>query len=65
MNRCTWSNEVLCVERSWTYLQVLFEVFSLTELLNVAVFRNYEVMLGQTLNYFVYNSVILCSVIYL
>jgi hypothetical protein len=28
-------------------------LFSLTELLNMAVFRNYDVMMGQTLNYFV------------
>jgi hypothetical protein len=49
-----------------TYLQVLFDLlFSLAELLNMAVFRNYEVVLGQTLNFFVYNSVILCGVIYL
>jgi hypothetical protein len=41
------------LERSWTDLHVLLEtLFSLTELLNMAVFRNYEVMLGQTLNYF-------------
>jgi hypothetical protein len=29
------------------------------------VFRNYEATLGQTLNYFVLNSVILCGVIFL
>jgi hypothetical protein len=28
-------------------------LFSLTELFNIAVFRNYDVMMGQTLNYFV------------
>jgi hypothetical protein len=33
--------------------------------LNMEVFQNYEVMLGQTMNYFVWNSVILCSDIYL
>jgi hypothetical protein len=32
--------------------------------LNMEVFQNYEVMLGQTMNYFVWNSVILCSVTY-
>jgi hypothetical protein len=32
---------------------VLFEtLFALTELLNMAVVRNFEVMLGQTLNHF-------------
>jgi hypothetical protein len=32
----------------------LFEsLFSLIELFNMAVFPNYEVMFGQTLNYFV------------
>jgi hypothetical protein len=47
-------------------IKVLFEsLFPLTELLNMAVFRNYEVMSGQTLNYFVYNSVILCIATYL
>jgi hypothetical protein len=54
MNHCTWSNEVLYIERSWTYLQDLFEsLFSLTELLDLAVFRNYEVVLGQMPKYFV------------
>jgi hypothetical protein len=37
----------------------------LTEILNMAVFRIFEVMMGETLNYFVYNAVIMCSVIYL
>jgi hypothetical protein len=60
------THEPLYTEISWTYLQVLFEsLFSSTEVLNMAVFQNYEVMLGQMLNYFVKNSVILCSVIYL
>jgi hypothetical protein len=54
MKRCAYVHEVMYIERSWTYLQVLFEsLFSLTELLNKPVFRNYKVMLGQTLNYFV------------
>jgi hypothetical protein len=36
-----------------TYLQVLFDLlFTLAELLNMAVFRNYEVVLGQ--NKFIY-----------
>jgi hypothetical protein len=66
MNRCTSTNEVLHIERYWIYLQVLFESsFSLTERLNVAIFRIYAVTLGQKLNYFLYNSVILCSAIYL
>jgi hypothetical protein len=40
--------------KSWTYLQVLFEsLFSLTEHLNMEAFKNYEVMLGETPNYFV------------
>jgi hypothetical protein len=39
---------VLYNERSWRYLQVLFESFSLTEILNMAVFRNCEVMLTNT-----------------
>jgi hypothetical protein len=53
MNCCTLTNEVLYTERSWTYLKVLFEsLFSLTEVLNMAVFQNYEIILGQTVNYF-------------
>jgi hypothetical protein len=34
----------------------------LTNLLNMAMARNFEVMLGQTLNHCVQNSVILCIV---
>jgi hypothetical protein len=50
MNRCTYTNEVRCCKRSWTCLLVVSEsLFSLTELLNVAMMRNFEVMLGQTL----------------
>jgi hypothetical protein len=60
MKRYTWANDVLRSEISCIYLQGLFETFfSLKELLNMAAFRNFEVMLGQTLNYFVWNSVIL------
>jgi hypothetical protein len=44
----------------------LFEsLFSSTELLDIAVFRNYVLVLGQTLNYSGLNSVIFFSVIYL
>jgi hypothetical protein len=60
VRRRSYINKVLYSDRSWTCLQVLFEsLFSLTELLDMAVFPNYEVMFGQTLNYFVqnYNSV--------
>jgi hypothetical protein len=54
MSRCTWTRKVLYIERSWAYLQALFEsLFSLTEMLNMAVVRNFEVMLQQTLNFFV------------
>jgi hypothetical protein len=40
-------------ERSWTYVGYRFHLnnFSLTKLLNVAMIRNVEVILGQTLNY--------------
>jgi hypothetical protein len=32
MNRCTLTNELWCSKRSWTYLQVLFELlFCLTQ----------------------------------
>jgi hypothetical protein len=48
------SDNVLYSERSLTYLQVLFEsLFSLPEILNMAVVRHIDVMLGQTLNCFV------------
>jgi hypothetical protein len=52
MNLCSYTNEVLCSERSFTYLQVLFEslLFS-AELLNMTMVTNFEVMLGQTLCY--------------
>jgi hypothetical protein len=57
---------VLYIERSPTYLQLLIEsLISLAELLNMAVFRYFEVMSGQTLNYFEQNSVISDIVIYL
>jgi hypothetical protein len=42
--------KVLYVEISWTYIKVLFEsLFSLMELLNMAVFRIYDVMLEKFL----------------
>jgi hypothetical protein len=53
MNRCTLINKVLYIERSWTYLQLLFEsLSSFMKLLNMVVVQNLEVMLGQALNYF-------------
>jgi hypothetical protein len=46
MNRCTQTNELWKSKRSWTYLQVLFEsLFCLTQFLNMAMVRNFEVML--------------------
>jgi hypothetical protein len=33
------------------------------EVSNMAIVQNFEVMLGQTLNHSVYNSVILCSAV--
>jgi hypothetical protein len=55
---CEFRDDPLCsgatFERSWIYLQVAFEsLFFLTELLNMAVLQNVEVMLVQTPNYFV------------
>jgi hypothetical protein len=45
MNRCTYTNEVWSSETSWTYLQVLFDPLCyLTELLNIMMVRDYEVM---------------------
>jgi hypothetical protein len=46
-------------------MHVLFESFSVTEFLNMAVFRNFEVMLRKMLKYLVYHSVILYSIMYL
>jgi hypothetical protein len=63
MNRCTYTNEVGYSESLWVYLEVLFESFYLTKLLNMAVVRNIEVILGQTLNHSVQSSVLLCSVV--
>jgi hypothetical protein len=49
---------------SITYLQLLFELlFCFSKFLNVAMMRNFEVMLGQTLNHRVQNSVILRNVV--
>jgi hypothetical protein len=62
MNRCIWSNEVLHSERSWIYLHGLFEpLFSLAELLNIVVVRNFEVMLGQTLDHLQSVEFCLCG----
>jgi hypothetical protein len=49
------------------YLQVLFYfiIFSLAELLNVTIMRNFDIMFEQTLIHSVCNSVILCIVIHL
>jgi hypothetical protein len=47
----TETYEVLYIERSWTYLQVLFSsLLSIREISNMAVVRHFEVMLWQTLN---------------
>jgi hypothetical protein len=44
------------------HIQVLFEsLFWLIKLLSSAMVRNFVVMLGQTVNHCVYNSVILCN----
>jgi hypothetical protein len=46
MNRCTKTNELRYSKRSWTYLQVLFEsLLCLTQFLNMAMVRNFELML--------------------
>jgi hypothetical protein len=64
MNRSSYTNEDLYGERSWTYLEVLFKpLFPLTELFIMAIVGNFEVILRQTLNHNVYNSVILRSAI--
>jgi hypothetical protein len=49
MDRCSYVRQVkFC---TWIYLQVSFEsLVSLMELLNMAVVRNFKVMLGQTLS---------------
>jgi hypothetical protein len=48
MNRYTWTNERWYNKISWTCLQVLFEsLFCLTQFLNMAMVRNFEVMAEQ------------------
>jgi hypothetical protein len=64
MSRCTLTNKVLYIEISWIYIQMLCLLLcSVAELLNMAVVHNFEVMLGQTLNHFVWYSVH-CAVLY-
>jgi hypothetical protein len=59
MKLCTETNEALCSEGSQTYLQVSFEsLFSLTELLDMAAFRNFKVLLGQTDRILWYGAVL-------
>jgi hypothetical protein len=56
MNHCTCccTNDGWCIKTLWAYMQVLFEsLFCLTKLSNMAMVRDLEVMLGQTLNNFV------------
>jgi hypothetical protein len=39
LNRCTWTNEV----RTWTHLQILFELlFCLAKVLNMLMVRNFD-----------------------
>jgi hypothetical protein len=51
-NHCTKTDEVRFSKTSWTFHQVLFEsLFCFAKLLNIAMMRHFEVMLGQTLNH--------------
>jgi hypothetical protein len=44
----------------------IFEsLFYFKKLVNMAIVENVEVMLGQALNFSVYNSVLMCNVIFL
>jgi hypothetical protein len=64
MNCCTEANEAWYSQRSQTCLQVLCQsVFCFMELLSMAMMRNFKVMLGQTRNRSVRNSVLLCNII--
>jgi hypothetical protein len=49
--------KIVEVPTRFIWIIVLFD-----EALNMAMVRNFEVMLGQTPNHSVYNSVILCIV---
>jgi hypothetical protein len=52
MSRCSLTNEVWNSKKSWTYIQVLYgSLLCLTKLLNLAMVRNFQVMLRQTLNH--------------
>jgi hypothetical protein len=56
MNRCTEINEVwysTIKEHGSTY-KIYLNLF-LTKLSNMTIVRNFEVMLGQTLNYSMWN----------
>jgi hypothetical protein len=63
VNLYTYTNEVRYSKASWIYLQVLHESFCLTKFSNMAMVRNVEVVLVQTLNHSVYSSIILCNAI--
>jgi hypothetical protein len=64
MNFCTLINAVWYSRSLWTYIQVLFEsLFCFIKLLHIVMVQNFEVMLGQTLNHSVLNSVVLCNVL--
>jgi hypothetical protein len=55
-----FENEVRYSKISWANLQVLFEfLFYLAKVLNMAIVKNNEVKLYQTLNQSVWNYVIL------
>jgi hypothetical protein len=50
MNHSTQTNKVWYSKRFWTYQQFYLNHFFLTKRLNKAMMRNFELMLGQTLN---------------
>jgi hypothetical protein len=63
-NHCTHTDEVWYRKDHAHTLTSLFEsLFCLTKLLNMTTVRNSEAMLGQTLNHFVSNSLILCNLV--
>jgi hypothetical protein len=60
------TDEPLHLDKSNPYSQtqcIYTQTFCLTKLLNMAMVKHFEVMLGQTLNHYVQNCTVLSNVI--
>jgi hypothetical protein len=63
MNHRTFAQQIQSSRRSWKYLKVVSEsLICSTNLSDMAMVLNFEVMLEQTLNQSVKNPVLLCNV---